>query len=74
MGYIQQSKINQLTKTLINLINMKQTKNYLLPALLIPLFAALVASGAFSGAKAFGSEMDTIKPVKDTVIVLTKPY
>lgn len=53
---------------------MKQTKNYLLPALLIPLFAALVGSGAFSGAKAFGSEMDTKKPVKDTVIVLTKPY
>ena len=30
---------------------MKKTKNYLLPALLIPLFAALVASGAFSGGK-----------------------
>ena len=53
---------------------MKQKKDYTLLALFIPFMFAIVASGAFSGAKAFGSEMDTKKPVKDTVIVLTKPY
>jgi len=53
---------------------MKKKTNYTLLALFIPFMFALVASGAFSGAKAFGSEMDTKKPVKDTVIVLTKPY
>ena len=53
---------------------MKKKTNYTLLALFIPLMFALVGSGAFSGAKAFGSEMETIKPVKDTVISLNKPY